>query len=528
MKKTPKVAPVTCLTALQRLLTHQDTLLEALGEAAIKPDVAADLKALQEGLYLQGLAVLLDGTLSFEAVCQALQAALKAQHQAERVAAGESSPAYSCPYQVVSTSAATFIYADETEGGKLYRQGYRMNGTVAVLEGEPTETVLAPVTTQQESVDLIEARPSGALKLGSLNRSLNIIEGTTLIGPLSSNGAHRKRRYSETALKKIAEMAEGLPGYLNHTAPELAFKPRDVKELAVRHRNVRYDPATQTVKSDMHVMEHHAPLVFNLAEKFGDHIGNSLVSKGVVTMEGDTEVVQDIVALRSADLVTDPASTKGLFEGRGTEEHPITLTDLIESVRTQPSSNRKDTLVMDFAAILSHFKEHPEQQKLMLEHLQVVPKAEAEKQAALLQESITGLTKERDTLKGALDEQQAKVATQEKALTEAKVKIDGFEAQAATAAKRATLTKTIQEHKLHKEFGKIGAAVSETFVGTLMEAEEKEWGKLLDDRYASLKGVPVGEGAKSRVKDEQPLSESGGEPAVPAGAHLRLINAISR
>jgi hypothetical protein len=178
---------------------------------------------------------------------------------------------------------------------------------------------------------LIEARPAG--RLGTLNRALNIIEGATLIGQLSRNGQNRKRRYSEAALQKIAAMAEGLPGYLNHVKPEDAFKARDVKDLAVRHRNVHFDPTTQTVKCDMHIADHHAPLVFALAERFGDHIGNSLVSRGVVRMEGDTEVVEDIVQLRSADLVSDPASTKGLFEGKGNTEYPVTLADLVEHVK---------------------------------------------------------------------------------------------------------------------------------------------------------------------------------------------------
>jgi hypothetical protein len=177
---------------------------------------------------------------------------------------------------------------------------------------------------------LIEGTPT---KLGRVNRSLSIIEGATLISSQSVNGATRKRRYSEAALKKIATMAEGLPGYLNHVAPADAFKPRDVKDLAVRHRNVRYDPTTMTVKSDMHVVAAHAPLVFGLAEQFGDHIGNSLVSKGVVTMDGDTEVVQDVVALRSADLVSDPAATKGLFESiQGDAAAVVTLTEMIAAL----------------------------------------------------------------------------------------------------------------------------------------------------------------------------------------------------
>ena len=183
---------------------------------------------------------------------------------------------------------------------------------------------------------LIESLPSGRLRQGKLNRALNVIEGTTLIGPLSSNGTNRKRRYSEAALKKIAAMAEGLPGYLNHTRPEDAFKPRDVRDLAVRHRNVRFDAATQTVRSDMHVVPAHADLVFGLAEQFGDHIGNSLVSRGAIQMEGDTEVVVDIMQLRSADLVTDPASTKGLFEGK----ESIGLPDLLVKVASQSTEQR--------------------------------------------------------------------------------------------------------------------------------------------------------------------------------------------
>jgi len=57
-----------------------------------------------------------------------------------------------------------------------------------------------------------------------------------------------------------------------------------------------------------------------LAETLGGVIGNSLVSRGGVRMEGDVEVVEEILLLRSADLVSDPATTKGLFEHRETVE----------------------------------------------------------------------------------------------------------------------------------------------------------------------------------------------------------------
>src|SRR6185436_1312940 len=130
----------------------------------------------------------------------------------------------------------------------------------------------------------------------------------------SRNGPRAKRRYSERALKQIAAMAEGLPAYANHVAPDLAFKPRDIRDLIGRHRNVRFDATRQAVVSDLHVLEHQAPFVFGLAQGLGDVVGNSLVSRGLVRMEGDTEVVDEVAAVRSADLVSDPATTKGLFE----------------------------------------------------------------------------------------------------------------------------------------------------------------------------------------------------------------------
>ena len=170
---------------------------------------------------------------------------------------------------------------------------------------------------QQHTQALIEARPASFLHTAKLNRDANIIADTTLITATSSNGVNHKRKYSEKALRQIAGMAEGLPAFLNHTTPDQAFKPRPVQDLIGRHMNVRYDPSSGKVPSDLHLVEHHAPMVFSLAERLGDQVGNSLVSKGLIKMEGDTEVVDDIVALRSADLVSDPASTKGLFESIG-------------------------------------------------------------------------------------------------------------------------------------------------------------------------------------------------------------------
>jgi len=102
--------------------------------------------------------------------------------------------------------------------------------------------------------------------------------------------------------------------------------------------NIRYDAATGRVTSDLHLLDHQAPWVFSLAERLGDQVGNSLVSKGLVRMEGDTEVVDSIAACRSGDLVSDPASTRGLFESLIEARHAAadaseSLTDVLDRVR---------------------------------------------------------------------------------------------------------------------------------------------------------------------------------------------------
>ena len=165
-------------------------------------------------------------------------------------------------------------------------------------------------------LELVEAG-NGALTGSSIDRAAGIIRGTVMITAQSANGKSG-RTYTEAALRKIAAMAEGIPAFANHVADKAkAFEARDVRELIGRHKNVRYDAANKRVVSDLFVAEHMRPLVFSLADTLDGIIGNSLVSRGLVRVDDKgKEIVEDVVAVRSADLVTDPATTRGLFEHR--------------------------------------------------------------------------------------------------------------------------------------------------------------------------------------------------------------------
>lgn len=196
-----------------------------------------------------------------------------------------------------------------------------------------------------EAALIIEAHPAGTINTARLHRDTNVIEGTTLITAASHNGPNKQRIYTDAALRKIAGMAEGLPAYANHVAPADAFKPRPVEHLIGRHRNVRYEAAAGRIVSDLHVLDHQAPWVFSLAERMGDVVGNSLVSRGVIRMDGPVEMIDDIVQVRSADLVSDPAATKGLFEARGVEA------DVIERFALADGPGTKDDNI-DHALLL--------------------------------------------------------------------------------------------------------------------------------------------------------------------------------
>jgi hypothetical protein len=488
---------------VNRMKKKKKSVGKAYGKAAHKmweaaralPTPAADVTeaaALLEDLHGRGLTAIQDGDLSFEAVTAAVHAAVTESVEDDT------------PCSIVATFLGTCVYE---QAGAHYQVDYKIvDGAHAVLDGVATTTTndfALPVTRalgESREAPLIEARPAGSLRAGQLNRAMNVIENTVLITAISANGAGAgKRRYSDTALKQIAERAEGLPAYLNHVPNDQAFKPRDVKDLIGVHRNIRYFPAEGKITSDLHVMEHQAPLVFGLAEKLGDVVGNSLVSRGLVQMEGDTEVVREIAAVRSADLVSDPASTKGLFESRAGDPDPFAT--LVQELREALIPLKEAP--MDFAAMLTFLKDKPDQQDLLANHLGFVAKSVAGK----LQESVATLTGERDALTAkvaALDADKAKLAAD---FQEAKVTLDGYKAKDALAEKRLRVVTAIEAHDLGKQFGKIKEVVSDDFKGLMEGLDESLWAKYLDERFKSLKSVAAAGGTPTSAGKPASLVE---------------------
>ena len=186
--------------------------------------------------------------------------------------------------------------------------------------GMPGETI-----SENFSTSLIES------KFDSTNL---VLEGTVVLGPTSLNG----RIYPTEVQKKAVGVFEGAKAYMNHPTKHVMSEARDVKDYIGIHKNVRVKG--DKTYSDLHlvnnetVQKHILPILEDKTHH--SSVGNSIVARA--TMEKGKDgiyTVTEIHAARSIDLVSEPGTTKGLFESHSptTEEKEMELKDLtIESL----------------------------------------------------------------------------------------------------------------------------------------------------------------------------------------------------
>ena len=130
-----------------------------------------------------------------------------------------------------------------------------------------------------------------------------MIKGVAVIGRTSKNN----REYSEKALQQIADLMQfGVRVFCDHK-PE-----RSVRDLAGYLRNAVVENKNK-VKADFKVMPSNK-WIFDLATEMPFGCGFSIVGKGKTYIENGVEKVEEVPSLQSCDLVSFPATTKGLFE----------------------------------------------------------------------------------------------------------------------------------------------------------------------------------------------------------------------
>ncbi|HNT35348.1 MAG TPA: hypothetical protein PKH07_10170 [bacterium] len=144
----------------------------------------------------------------------------------------------------------------------------------------------------------------------SLDRQNLLLRNVCLLGPNSRNG----RRYPDSVIQEALGFFDGCRAYLNHPTQGQSGQGvcRDVRDLVGRYESPRIEGGK--LRADLRLLPQHADLVFSLAETMPESVGMSINARGRTCVRDGEEIVQAITEIKSVDLVTDPAATRGLFE----------------------------------------------------------------------------------------------------------------------------------------------------------------------------------------------------------------------
>lgn len=145
-----------------------------------------------------------------------------------------------------------------------------------------------------------------------IDEEAGVIFDVKIIGNRSANG----RVYPQKTLDRAKSMYENRPVNLNHRKTEKDGSrtgERRVEDRIGKFANVR---ATEGLIGDFHYIKAHpyAGQLVETAKRMPEQFGMSHTADGKVEKVGNEATVTEIVAVESIDLVSDPATTKSLFE----------------------------------------------------------------------------------------------------------------------------------------------------------------------------------------------------------------------
>ena len=144
-------------------------------------------------------------------------------------------------------------------------------------------------------------------KEATISKQNKVIHGIAILRSTSKNG----RTYSPLALQQVAEMVSGSRAFINHGTRN----ERDMRDLLGGFQRGRLDG--NVVRADLSYLGNHSDLLESIFELPGV-CGFSVHCDGhVIRGENRTDIVEEITAFHSADLVASPASTSNLFEALG-------------------------------------------------------------------------------------------------------------------------------------------------------------------------------------------------------------------
>jgi len=293
----------------------------------------------------------------------------------------------------------------------------------------------------QEYVD------SGGLAL-RVDAAAGVLAGVKILGLASRNG----RSYRPQALAAAAPLYEGAKVNVNHPKGH-PTAPRDYQDRIGVVRRVVFRPDTGLF-ADFHFNPRHAlaeQLVWD-ARHAPQNVGFSHNVEARTTRSGGQMIVEAITRVLGVDLVADPATTRGLFEGR-----PEVLGDRLDK-RLEAGGDR---LEEDDARDSQASNLTPHASTLTLEELREA----------------------RPDLVEAIRSEQADE------LAALREEVDRLQAAESVAHRKALIERLLQEHDLPRPAPpghSPGAVVSESFYRNLLAADDEAAVRRLIEERAAL------------------------------------------
>lgn len=297
------------------------------------------------------------------------------------------------------------------------------------------------------------------------DRQRSVIPGVKLLGLESRNG----NSYPKQVVAEAVAKYEGAKVNVDHDATGKAT--RSYRDRIGVIRNPHLGQGDAGLFGDFHLNPKHqlAEQVFWDAENAPENLGFSHVIEARVLPRSSPVKVEEIVRVESVDLVSNPATTRGLFEGETdgpeTEEEP----ELDYEPVNEGEDMEWETLTRDALQ-----KERPDLIKVIAEEAVAahVDSEESKAQRAELDAKINELGEDK------------------KRLTE---ELDKYKAAEALSAKKAEIEKELAEAKVPDEL------VTDVFRAQLLEAVDIKTRKaLIDDRMQ----LATGQSQRPKSRDQ--------------------------
>lgn len=307
-----------------------------------------------------------------------------------------------------------------------------------------------------------------------IDREANIIHDVKVLGSISANG----RIYTAEAMHNSLSLYAGAKVFIDHVPDPRANRSyRDSFGNLINPVVKKESDGSSSIFADLRYNPGHvcAEQLLHDAESNSGNVGLSHAVLGKHSLKDGKQYVEKIDHVYSVDIVSNPATTAGLFESLEKEEMEITD---IESLKAAVAAVL-ETPDLDLAGMAKALCDlvHP-----------LIP----------AEEPVDEKPADEADEKKADDEKKATDAKDEE-IKVLKAELDGYKVREAIQEKKNKIDTQLKEAKLAPEL------VTPVFMTTLMEAQEDNVSKLIEDRKAI---AGFGQKPQSKESHSNVLSES--------------------